>query len=108
MEKMPLGGNEQNLEQGPVKDLEYVIHLAQRIEENVNMVLAMVEEAKEKSIPIDLENNMMLKNFVVGGKYEVELLNINSDIMAIQGHLLNQGVVMTGEDLRSRLEKMGK
>lgn len=68
---------------------------------------AMIAEARERSITVDLSQNEELKKFEPLGEYEVALIRIRSALASVGSDMFNQGVKMTKEDLDARLKKMG-
>lgn len=91
----------------PTEILEYTAQIGRDFEQYAVEAQAMIEEAKERGIPINLSDNEALKKFAPRGEYEIILIKLRNELQFVRAELLNQGVKMTKEDLDSRLEKMG-
>lgn len=91
----------------PDEILDYIQDMGKRLERAVVTTKAMIEEAKEKGIPVDLSQSEILKKFAPMGEYEVMLVKIQAELNRVGSELFNQGVKMTEKDLNARLKKMG-
>lgn len=91
----------------PKEVLKYVAQIGQEITKYAERVQAMLAEAEEKGIPVDLSTNETLQKFEPTGEYEVQLVKLRTELLFIGSSLFEQGVKMTQEDLRERLKKMG-
>jgi hypothetical protein len=93
---------------GPREILNYAAKQGRSLERYAVQSLAMIEEAEERGIPINLADNEALKKFAVHGEYEEILIRLIADMLSVNSALLLQGVKMTKEDLAARLKKMGQ
>ena len=100
--------NIERKEMSPVEILKYMEKMGKDLEQYAIQARAMIEEAGEKNIPVNMANNETLKKFSPTGEYESMLVKIKSELLGISGDLNAQGVKMTAEDLKVRLEKMEK
>ena len=91
----------------PTDVLKYMAQMGQDFTRYAQQAEAMLAEAEEKGIPVDLSAIEALQKFKPKGEYEVQLVRLRSELMSIGSDLFSQGVKMTQEDLRERLEKMG-
>ncbi len=91
----------------PDQILDYVQQIGKDLENSVITTKAMIEEAREKGIPVDLSQSETLNKFAPLGKYEVMLVKIRAELGRVGSELFNQGVKMTEKDLNVRLKKMG-
>ena len=90
----------------PEAVLEYVEKMGKGLQEAALQARAMIAEAKERGISVDISQNPVLKKFEPENENEVALIHLQSDLHTIKIDLLNQGVKMTQEDLDARLKKM--
>jgi len=93
-------------EMEPIEVLRYMAQMGRDLEKYAIRAQAMIEEAKERGIPVDLSGNQALKKFAPLGEYEVMLITLRSEMMGVGSDLYSQGVKMTKEDLDARLKKM--
>lgn len=100
--------NIERKEMSPVEVLKYMEKMGKDLEQYAIQARAMIEEAGDKNIAIDLSGNETLKKFAVNHEYETVLVKLRSELLSISADLNTQGVKMTAEDLTSRLEKMEK
>lgn len=103
-----VGSSLENKEMGPTQILKYMEQMGKDLEQNAINAQAMIEEAKDRDIPIDLSHNEALKKFAPRGKYEIMLINLRSELASVTVDLLTQGVKMTQDELNARLKYMGK
>lgn len=88
--------------------LRYLSKQARNLELISRDAQVMIAEAHDRGITVDLSKNKFLDKFKAGGEYEVALIHIRAEAEKICTDLFNQGVKMTSEDLKARLEKMDK
>lgn len=61
---------------------------------NVSELRAMLAEAVARQVPIDSSNTKAFHE-----NYDVPMLQLNSELAQLKADLLNQGVLMTHEEL---------
>lgn len=103
---LEIGTNPEKKEMEPTEVLRYMVQIGRDLEREADGVRAMIEEAKERGIPIDLSRNKALKKFAPLGEYEEILIKLRSELLDISRELFLQGVKMTLEDLHARREKI--
>ena len=95
-------GEEERMD--PEKVLQYMVKLGNDIAEEARQAEAMLEEAKDRGIDVDISKG--IKKFEPTEEVEVQLINIRSALARLKSEMSAQGVKMTVEDLRNRLDKM--
>lgn len=90
----------------PKETLEYMAKMGQDLERNSKTALAMLAEAEERGIPVDLSSNERVQKFAALGEYEKQLIKLKSELGWVSTDILRQGVKMTAEELEARLQKM--
>ncbi len=90
----------------PEAVLKYVEKMGIGLQQAALAAQAMIAEAKERGINVDLSQNPALKKFEPLNENEVALIHLQADLNTVKIDLLNQGVRMTQEDLDARLKKM--
>lgn len=108
MKKFEKDFNLESREMKPTEILKYVEQLGRGLEQSAIHAQAMIEEAQERNILIDLSNNEALKKFEPTKEYEIMLINLRDELESVLSTIFTQGVKMTKEDLDTRLKKMGK
>ena len=106
MKSPEMGSQPEQKEMEPTEVLKYMAQMGRDLEKYAIQAQAMIEEAKEKGISVDLSENQALKKFAPLGEYEVTLIKLRSEMMGVGSDLFTQGVKMTKEDLDARLKKM--
>ncbi len=106
MKTPEMSSQSEQREMGPTDILKYMAQMGRDLEKYATAAQAMIEEAEEKGIPVNLSRNQALKKFAPLGEYEVMLINLRSEMMSVGSDLFTQGVRMTKEDLDARLKKM--
>jgi len=90
----------------PKEVLRYIAKIGEDLTRSAQETEAMLVEAEERGIPVDLSTSEALQKFRPTGEYEVWLVKLRAELMFIGSELFKQGVEMTPEDLQKRLEKM--
>jgi len=107
MKSPEMGPRPEKKEIEPTEVLKNLVRLGEVLEKSATDVLAMIEEAKERGIPIDLSRSQTLKGFVPWeGQSEAALNHLISKVRIIYNELFDQGVKVTKEDLEARVKKM--
>ncbi len=102
------GSPPEQKEMEPMEVLKYMAQMGRDLEKHAINAQAMIDEAIERGIPVDLSENEALKKFAPLGEYEVLLVKLRSEMIGISSDLFTQGVKMTKADLDARLKKMGQ
>jgi len=101
-----VSAEKENDEMSAEKTLEYVGQIGRDFSQYALELRAMIEEAKERGVNIDLSNNPNIIKFRPMNEYEMALVNMRSDLIRGKEDFLNAGLLMTQEDMNKRLEKM--
>jgi len=87
-----------------VESMDFVIGYWQLLINNAMQVKAMIEEAQEKWIDYNIDQD--IKTFQLNGEVEKQLISMVSKINWVKSNLYMNWIKMTKDDLEKRLTKM--
>ena len=90
----------------PEEVLKYAEKMGKDLQQYALQAQAMLAEARDRGIAVDLSQNENLKKFEPKGEYEVALIHIRAALGSVGSDMFEQGVKMTKGDLDARLDQM--